>query len=42
MSFFSPTVLVGGTVGCMSAIEKSKNSDAGMSVLLAATYFMGY
>lgn len=41
MSFFSPTGLVGGTFGCIFAIEKTKNPDAGVAVLLAATCFIG-
>jgi modulator of FtsH protease len=34
-------VFLGGAVGVMFAIEKTKNSAAGVPVLLAFTFFMG-
>ena len=34
-------VFLGGAFGCMYAIEKTKNSAAGVPVLLAFTFFMG-
>jgi modulator of FtsH protease len=39
--FFGLAVFLGGAIGFMFAIEKTKNSAAGVPVLLAFTFFMG-
>ncbi len=41
MGFMGLVVFLGGAFGFMFAIEKTKNSAAGVPVLLAFTFFMG-
>jgi modulator of FtsH protease len=40
-TFMSIALFMGGAIGFMFAIEKTKNSAAGVPVLLAFTFFMG-